>query len=220
MSMLTVILLVIVADRIEAACSMPARKLAGAAIAAASKLRSIVKPLLEVSATTDPGPPGPEALTAAAASTDSAGRTGAWGVETDGDAPMEEVTLLWLVSNPDVKGKRFAKSLVPKSLFWSCGSKARCNLIAFPWYLTRNYFSGVTLYAQTQRGRIATAIGTIATVIYADTVLPSVNLQFRTLEQLTALVHRQMTMHAGEFTMPSQGLGNNKVAERSSTISG
>src|SRR5579863_7567656 len=81
MFILTVILLVIAADSIVAACSMPARKLAGAAMAAASKIKLIVKPLLEVSATTEPTPPLPDPLTAAAASTDSSGRIGASGVE-------------------------------------------------------------------------------------------------------------------------------------------
>src|SRR5580692_10998570 len=79
MLILTVILLVIVADRIAAACSIPLRKLAGAAIAAASKMRLMVKPLLEVSATTEPTPPPPEPLTAAMACTDSSGRIGATG---------------------------------------------------------------------------------------------------------------------------------------------
>src|SRR5271169_4527993 len=77
MLMLTVILLVIVADNIDAACSMPARKLAAAvveAMAAASNIRLIVKPLLDVAATTEPGPPEP--FWAACASTDSAGRVG------------------------------------------------------------------------------------------------------------------------------------------------
>ncbi|MEY9705284.1 hypothetical protein ACFLEY_13990 [Bradyrhizobium sp. YCK136] len=60
--------------RSAAACSIPARKLAGAAIAAVSKMRLMVSPP-EVSATTEPGPPGPEALTAAWASYVSAGRT-------------------------------------------------------------------------------------------------------------------------------------------------
>src|ERR1700746_1299317 len=60
--------------KIVAACSMPARKLAGAAIAAASKMRLMVRPP-EVSATTEPGPPEPEAPTAASASYVSAGST-------------------------------------------------------------------------------------------------------------------------------------------------
>ena len=72
MLMLTVILLVIVADRIDAACCIPARKLAGAAIAAASKMRLIVNPLLEVTATTEPVPPDPLWAIADWASTDSA----------------------------------------------------------------------------------------------------------------------------------------------------
>src|ERR1700683_5354857 len=74
MLMLTVILLVIVADNIEAACSIPARKLAGAAIAAASNNRLMVRPPVAVSATTEPGPPGP--FWAASASTASSGRVG------------------------------------------------------------------------------------------------------------------------------------------------
>src|SRR5690242_11457384 len=76
MLILTVILLVIVADRIDAACCIPARKLAGAAIAAASKIRLIVKPALDVTATTEPVPPEPLWATAAWASTDSAGIVG------------------------------------------------------------------------------------------------------------------------------------------------
>src|SRR5581483_11695452 len=92
MLILTVILLLMFAERIAAACSMPARKLAGAAIAAASKIRLIVKPLLEVSATTEPVPPAPEPLTAAMACTDSAGRVGAMGVEA---AEESEAGALW-----------------------------------------------------------------------------------------------------------------------------
>src|SRR5579871_3839457 len=84
MLILTVILLVMVAERIAAACSMPARKLAGAAIAAASNTRLMVKPLEEVSATIEPTPPLPELLTAAMDSTDSSGRTGAMGVKASG----------------------------------------------------------------------------------------------------------------------------------------
>src|ERR1700686_260167 len=64
----------IVADNIDAACSMPARKLAAAAVdamAAASKTRLKVMPP-DVSATTEPGPPGP--FWALAACTASAGR--------------------------------------------------------------------------------------------------------------------------------------------------
>src|SRR5271167_4421281 len=98
MSRLTVILLVTVSERIAAACSIPVRKLAGAAIAAASKTRLMVKPLLEVSATTEPTPPLPEPLTAAMAWTASSGRTGAkgvGGVESGRDVLVEEVTLLW-----------------------------------------------------------------------------------------------------------------------------
>ena len=60
---------------------MPALKLAGAAIAAASKIRLIVIPP-EVSATTEPGPPGPLCAFAACASTASSGSTigVGWGV--------------------------------------------------------------------------------------------------------------------------------------------
>src|ERR1035437_79376 len=54
--MLTVILSEIVAAKIDAACSMPARKLAGAAMAAASNRRLMVMPLPDVSATTEVGP--------------------------------------------------------------------------------------------------------------------------------------------------------------------
>ena len=50
------ILLVIVEARIEAACSIPARKLAGAAIAAASNRSVMVRPPPDVSATREPGP--------------------------------------------------------------------------------------------------------------------------------------------------------------------
>src|SRR5581483_191767 len=70
--MLTVIGSVSAALNIAAACSMPARKLAGAAIAAASNSRLMVKPLDPVTATVDPGPPGPLAATAAWASCASA----------------------------------------------------------------------------------------------------------------------------------------------------
>src|ERR1700740_2376301 len=71
---LRVILSEIAELRSVAACSMPARKLAGAAIAAAPKMRLMVRPP-EGSPTTEPGPPGREALTAAAASYVSAGST-------------------------------------------------------------------------------------------------------------------------------------------------
>src|SRR6202023_884677 len=81
--MFTVIWLVIVADRIAAACSMPARKLAGAAMAAASNTRLMVMPPPDVSATTVVGP-----LCALAASTDSLGRVGVGGTTgTRAEAP-------------------------------------------------------------------------------------------------------------------------------------
>ncbi len=54
MLMLTVILSEIVADRIDAACSMPARKLAGAFMAAVSNNRLMVMPP-DVMATTEDG---------------------------------------------------------------------------------------------------------------------------------------------------------------------
>lgn len=76
MLILTVILLVTVADRIDAACSMPAWKLEGAAIAAASKIRLIVNPPLDVTAKMEPVPPVPLWVMAAWASNDSAGRVG------------------------------------------------------------------------------------------------------------------------------------------------
>src|SRR5689334_15032033 len=84
---LTVILSEIAELRSAAACSMPARKLAGAAIAAASKIRLIVIPPPDVSATMEPGPPGP--FWAAWASTESAGSTSGAGelVEVDSDLP-------------------------------------------------------------------------------------------------------------------------------------
>src|SRR5580704_11118489 len=105
MLILTVILLVIVADRIDAACSMPVRKLAGAAIAAASKIRLIVKPLLEVSATTEPVPPPPEPVTAAIASTDSSGRVGATGC--DGVPEGVPVPLPGPDANPNGENAKF-----------------------------------------------------------------------------------------------------------------
>src|SRR6266446_8904205 len=80
--MFTVIWMVIVADRIAAACSMPARKLAGAAMAAASNSRLMVMPP-DVSARTVVGP-----LWALAASTDSLGRVGVGGTTgTRAEAP-------------------------------------------------------------------------------------------------------------------------------------
>src|SRR5690348_6484855 len=69
---LSVILSEIAEPKSDAACSIPDRKLAGAAIAAASKIRLIMRPP-DVSATTEPTPPEPELLTAAWASADSAG---------------------------------------------------------------------------------------------------------------------------------------------------
>src|SRR5579872_5147465 len=117
-----------VADRIAAACSMPARKLAGAAIAAESKMRLMVKPLLEVSATTEPTPPLPEPETAAMASTDSSGRTGATGVEAG--------RLLEIPPGPDEKwlNKRGAKLKPlpprPRSASRSNGSESECDFIA------------------------------------------------------------------------------------------
>src|SRR5580700_6339617 len=123
MAILTVILLVIVADRIDAACSIPARKLAGAAIAAESKMRLIVKPLLEVSATTEPVPPDPEPLTAAMAWTDSSGRTGTTGVEAGGGVVLVGVPPPGLppprpVEGPKAVGTKFI-SPSPRS----CGLK-------------------------------------------------------------------------------------------------
>src|SRR5712672_331960 len=89
MLMLTVILLVIVADRIEAACWMPARKLAGAAIAAASNMRLMVKPPLpDVTATTEPAPPEP--FWAAWAWIDSSGMVGVGVGKFTGDGLASE----------------------------------------------------------------------------------------------------------------------------------
>src|SRR5260221_7531300 len=68
--MLTVILSEIAAVNIDAACCMPARKLAGAAMAAASNWRLIVMPP-DVSATTETGPLC--TFSAATASLDRAG---------------------------------------------------------------------------------------------------------------------------------------------------
>src|ERR1700719_1693453 len=134
MLILSVILLVIVADRIEAACSMPVRKLAGAAIAAASKMRLIVNPLLEVSETTEPVPPDPEPLTAAMAWTDSSGRTGAIGVETGGSVLLVGVAPTRFpppspVEGPKAVGTKFM-SPSPRSPPGSCGLETRRDLIA------------------------------------------------------------------------------------------
>jgi len=63
-------------DRIDAACSTPARKAAACgvfALAAASNMRLIVKPVLDVMVTVEPAPPEPLWATAAWASYDSAG---------------------------------------------------------------------------------------------------------------------------------------------------
>src|SRR5579871_6662740 len=127
---LTVILLVIVADRIDAACSMPARKLAGAAMAAASKIRLMVNPLLDVSATTEPVPPLPEPLTAAMACTDSSGRMGATGAGA-ADAVLAPVGLTtgWLLRGSTKKEPRLAS--LSKSPFRSCGSKTGRDLTAW-----------------------------------------------------------------------------------------
>src|SRR6266850_5370423 len=66
--MLTVILSEIAAANIETACWMPARKLAGAAKAAALKIRLMVMPP-EVTATMEPGSPSAAEPPAAAEST-------------------------------------------------------------------------------------------------------------------------------------------------------
>src|ERR1700730_13326669 len=65
MARFTVILSEIDVPRIDTACWMPARKLAGAAMAAASNKRLMVMPA-DVTATTEPGPLSP-AVDAAAA---------------------------------------------------------------------------------------------------------------------------------------------------------
>ena len=119
------ILLLMVSERMAAACSMPARKLAGAAIAAASKMRFTVNPLLDVSATTEPVPPDPEPLTAAIAWTDSSGRVGATGVDDGGVLGVPPPL------GPDERApKLISLPPGPKSESESNGSEARCDLIA------------------------------------------------------------------------------------------
>src|SRR5271166_4455611 len=133
MLILTVILLVMVADKVDAACSMPARKLAGAAIAAASNMRLIVKPLLEVSATMEPVPPEP--FWAAWASIDSDGRIGVRGGKIIGGVPKEGLPPLWPAPGKNEEGKKFILTLSPAALRspspkGSCGSEMNLNFIA------------------------------------------------------------------------------------------
>src|SRR5450432_190381 len=94
--MSTVILSEIAAVRIDAACSMPARKLAGAAIAAASNSRLMVMPPPDVSATRETGP-----TCAPSASTASSERAGVGAI---GGAAAKGLSLLCLAG-----GRKFQK---------------------------------------------------------------------------------------------------------------
>src|SRR6516164_5696240 len=105
--MLTVILSLIDEDRIDAACSTPVRKLAGAATAAASKMRLIVKPVLDVMVTVEPTPPEPLWLTAAWASTDSAEMVGVSGM------CGEELSPPWRNEGRKKAGMKFGKTGAP-----------------------------------------------------------------------------------------------------------
>jgi hypothetical protein len=132
MLMLTVILLVMVAERIDAACSMAARKLAGAAMAAESKMRSNVKPVPDVMVTVEPAPLEPLWLTAAWASTDSAGMVGVGAANGDRDGGYERLakpasgTEKKLVETSELPGLRwFAKGSCS-----SCKSEMKRDFIA------------------------------------------------------------------------------------------